>query len=282
MRREIHVRVKMGMVEMNDVHQHFCPDVDIFFYFKASPRDLRSIKENDKEGESYEDDGCEFHSLRKTPFGIWPFWEPHFDFLSEVEPAFITDILIGSKETLSIGRKNILPKIQQRINHTSFPYDRQIIDVVLLSNNCIFKRWDIGNKCPNEQRLSYDEWHVQALLNSLADAWDLERIRIRVEADDKKEMNSMNSKATIFLYVQREYQYYMTNICVMLSLIVMLQTWMPNFPYDESRFDFALQLVLTQIAFRFVTQKLIPSNSYQMYLDWFMLAGFLVLFLRFI
>lgn len=266
----------MGMVEMDDVNQHFRPDVDIFFYFKASPRDMQRIKENDKEEESYEDDGSEFHSLRKTPDGAWPFWEPHFDFLSEVEPAFVTDYSYWIKGDKIYGRKNILPKIQQRINHTAFPYDRQIIDVVLLSNNCIFKRWDIGNRCPSEQRLSYDEWHVQGLLNSLADIWDLERIRIRIEADEKE----CNSKATIFLYVEREYQYYMTNISVMLSLIVMLQTWMPNFPYDESRFDFALQLVLTQIAFRFVTQNLIPLNNYQMYLDWYMLVGFLVLFFR--
>mmetsp|Transcript_16739 Transcript_16739/g.24746 ORF Transcript_16739/g.24746 Transcript_16739/m.24746 type:complete len:477 (+) Transcript_16739:258-1688(+) len=277
-RREIHVRVKMGMVEMNDVHQHFRPDVDIFFYFKATKRDLQGIKENDIEGESYEDDGCDFHGLHRTDAGIWPFWEPHFDFQSETEMAFITDYSYWIKGDIIYGRKNILPKLQQRINHTAFPYDRQIVDVVLLSNNCLFRRWDIANNCPKEQRLSYDEWHVQGMLNALADLWDLERIRMRIQADEE----NMNSKATIFLYVQREHEYYTFNISLMLFMIVSLQTWIPNFPYNESRYDFALQLVLTQIAFRFVTQNLIPLTSYLMYLDKFMLLGFALLFVRFI
>merc|ERR1719162_294416 len=117
------------------------------------------------------------------------------------------------------------------MNHTAFPYDRQILDVELLSNNCLFKNWEKNNDCPREIKLNVDKWHIQCELASLADAWDLNRIRLKIEDDEVE----LSSKASILLYIQREHEYYTFNISITLFLIIILQNWLPNFPYTSSR-----------------------------------------------
>jgi len=300
--RRIYLRIKLGMIEINDVDQQYRPDVDIFFYYEATEEDKRQMGYSNKNTTNKKKNrGRYFHNAMKKD-GEWPFWTPHFDFNSEVEEALITDesywIMSNSDADADadadaddttvflFGRINMVPKLQNRINHTAFPYDRQILHVELLSNNCCFEHWNRDNDCPRELKLFYDQWHIQGELNSLADTWDLHCVRINIErSDSNNQINayaSLSSKANLFMYIQREPEYYTYNISLMLFFIVSLQNWIINFPFDESRFEFALNLVLTQIAFRFVISAIVPRTSYLMYLDKYMQIGFVLLVLRFI
>jgi len=287
--RKIYIRIKLGMIDINDVDQQYRPDVDIFFYYAASEEDKKdlghTVKKKNKKIHY-------FQNLMKVD-GEWPFWTPHFDFDSEVEVALVTDESYwlshdDDGKIYIFGRVNMVPKLQNRINHTAFPYDRQILFVELLSNNCLFERWNRDNDCPHELKLFYDQWHIQGELNSLADTWDLDRVRIKIEQSNPFDRNnsegalSLSSKANLFMYIQREPEYYTYNISLMLFFIVLLNCWIVNFPFDESRFDFALNLVLTQIAFRFVISNIVPRTSYLMYLDKYMQIGFILLVVRFI
>jgi len=295
--RKVHIRVKLGMAEINDVRQQYRPDVDIFFYYKATPSDMKKIKRSfivDMKGKEKKKEekkknrmlvstkSTRVHDYKNINMddNEWPMWTPHFDFESEVDQVLVTDesYWINMKTRLIFGRKNMVPNLQNRINHTAFPYDRQILHIDLLSNNCLFECWNMHNNCPKELKLFYERWHIQGELNALADAWDLVRVLIKIEKDVK----AISSHATLLMYIQREPEYYTYNISIMLFLIVCLQNWILSFPFDESRFDFALNLVLTQIAYRFVVQGLVPRTSYQMYLDKFMLLGFVLLICRFI
>merc|ERR1711862_8257 len=91
----------------------------------------------------------------------------------------------------------------------------------------------------------------------------------------------LSSKAIILLYIQREHEYYTFNISITIFLIIILQNWLPNFPYNSTRYNFALTLVLTLITFRFVTQSLIPLTSYLKYLEKYILVAFALLMFRF-
>ena len=150
------------------------------------------------------------------------------------------------------------------------------------------KKRKVDNDCPHKVKLFYDQQHIQGGLNSLADTWDLNRVRIKVKQSNLFDQNnskgalSLSSKANLFMYIQREPEYYTYNISLMLFFIVLLNCWIVNFPFDESQFDFALNLVLTQIAFRFVILALVPRTSYLIYLDKYMQIGFIFLVVQFI
>jgi len=275
--RNVHIRIKLGMIMIDDVAQQYRPDVDIYFYYHAN--------DDDKAGPDWETKIANFSNFRgeyqnidKNESGEWPVWVPHFDFGSEVEEAMITDESFWiNREGVIFGRKNWIPKLQNRFNTTAFPFDRQILNIELLSNNCLFQQWSRHNDCPKQQSLFYDLWHIQGELDALADVWDLDRVRMNVNID----VDDVSSQANLLMYIARKPNYYAINISTMLFFIIFLQIYLPFFPYDESRFDFALQLVLTQVAYRFITQTMLPQTGYLMYLDKYMLAGFGILILRF-
>jgi len=267
----IHIRMKVGLVNINDIAQQYRPDVNVFFYFK--PIDgASSLQESSTKGKS----SNKFEVIKEMD----GFWRPKFDFLNEVDEPLVTDesYWINRQDGTVFGRVNMIPTLQKRMNHTAFPYDRQILDVELLSNNCLFKNWERSNDCPREIKLNVDKWHIQGELASLADAWDLNRIRLKIEDDEVE----LSSKASILLYIQREHEYYTFNISITLFLIIILQNWLPNFPYTSSRYNFALTLVLTLVAFRFVIQNLIPLTSYLKCIEKYMLVAFILLVFRFI
>merc|ERR1712125_264475 len=76
--------------------------------------------------------------------------------------------------------------------------------------------------------------------------------------------------------------YYIWNIVFVYFLIIFAHAGMIAYPYNETRFDFAMTLALTTVAFKFVTSTLVPKVSYLTYLDRYMLSGLAILGVRFI
>lgn len=261
---DVHIRVKLGMVEIDDVNNNYRPDVDVFFYFKASS----NIRYKGSRRE-----GARFENIEK------PSWVPNFDFENEVDEMLVIDecYWIDNDAGLVFGRRNMVPHLQERFDHHAFPFDRQVLDVKLLSDNCLFQSWkkDDG-QCPLELRLQDERWQIQGELNALADSWNLKKVTMTINNDE----NALSSVAHLCTFLERRSKYYMLNIGLVLFLIILAQACMVIYPFNETRFTFTLQLLLVSVAFKFVTQSEIPKINYTMNLDRYIGLGMLVLFAR--
>mmetsp|Transcript_21173 Transcript_21173/g.34485 ORF Transcript_21173/g.34485 Transcript_21173/m.34485 type:complete len:389 (-) Transcript_21173:20-1186(-) len=261
------VRFKVGVIDIDDVQQVFKPDVNIFFYYK-----LEGDKWIDK---SNLRGGVRFENLLEKPL-----WVPNFDFSNEVEEPLITDesFWYDSKLDLVFGRINVIPTIQERFDHHKFPFDRQVLDIQLMSNNTELFAWKKARgEYPVELSLKRPEWLVQCELSSMADAWDLFDIQTQISNDP----DALSSAVHFLIFLERSSAFYIWNIAFVHFLIISAQTCMFVFPFDESRFDFSMQLALTTVAFKFVTTTLVPKTAYLTSLDSYMLAGLLLLSFRF-
>jgi len=263
---EVYIRVKLGIIEIDDVAQQYRPSVDVFFYFKA--------KDN-VEHQSLSVGKIRFENIRK------PSWVPHFKFENGVDKMVVTDesYWIDNDTGLIFGRKNMIPSLQQRFDHSAFPFDRHILDIRLHSSNCLLQRWEnIDRHCPIEVQLNDEKWQIQGELNALADSWKLKNITMTI-SDNKDNLFSI---ANLCISIERRSEYYLLSIGFVLFLINLLQACIFLYPYNEARFSFAMQLVLTTVVFKFVIQSTVPKTCYMMNFDRYMVFGMLVLTMRFV
>lgn len=81
------------------------------------------------------------------------------------------------------------------------------------------------------------------------------------------------------VFVEREATYYELNIGIILYFIVLAALCSVGIPFDSSQDRFALvvTLMLTSVAFKFVTHEMTPNTPYLTLLDKFMLVGMLTL-----
>ena len=115
------------------------------------------------------------------------------------------------------------------------------------------------------------------MLNAVADAWDLKDLVTHALNDDKNKSSIVHFQ----VFLEREAEYYFWNIAMVYFIIIFLKVVLVAFPYTEGRFDFAMTLALTTVAFMFVTTTMVPKTSYLTFLDKYMLVGLLLLAVRF-
>lgn len=263
---EVHVRLKICMVDINDVSQQYRPDVNIYFYYLPKDPVDGDLSKKGKD--------------RFTKLDTHPSWKPHFDFENEVNKAIVIDesYWIDRHTGLIFGRIDLIPHIQGRFDHQPFPFDRQLLLVRLLSNNCLFKRWEKKHDdFPVELRLAEENWQFQCDLQTMRDTWHLHDATL----DIKLNVEALSSNATISIFLQRESKYFVVNTGFIFFLIMISQACLVVFPYNQSRLDFIITLILTAVAFKFVVQYQIPNTHYLMSLDRYMVFGFCELGLRF-
>mmetsp|Transcript_12505 Transcript_12505/g.18355 ORF Transcript_12505/g.18355 Transcript_12505/m.18355 type:complete len:400 (-) Transcript_12505:146-1345(-) len=264
---EVHVRLKICMVKIDDVSQQYKPHVNIYFYFK--PEDPINA-ETPRKG------GGRFVNLDTDPS-----WKPHFDFENQVNKAIVNDesYWIDTHTGIIFGRIDLIPHIQGRFDHQPFPFDRQILRIKLLSNNCLFQRWEKNNDdCPMVLRLTEEKWQFQCELKALTDSWRLEDATLEIESN----VEDLGSSGTVSIFLQRKSKYFIVNIGFVIFLIMMAQGCLFLFPYNQSRLEFSITLMLTVVVFKFVMQYQIPHTSCLMSLDRYMLFGLCELGLRFL
>ncbi len=262
MTRKVYVKSNITMINIDDVAQVFKADVNLLFYFHA---DMMNINENGRRN-------LQFANLDAIS------WEPHIDFRDEVEEAEVTDksFWYDAENNLIFGRINLITTIQQRFDHSRFPFDRQLIRLDLFSNNCLMLEWeDHIMNYPKELRLNHPG-KVQLNLTSMADPWTAESITCKIQND--KAMHSTLVQFEVFL--SRNSFYYIVNLGFVYSLIVSSQACLYAFDESSARFRFSLQLILTAVAFKFVATATIPKCPYQTSLDVYINLGFLFLCCR--
>jgi len=245
----------------------FKPDVNIFYYYEPT---FRMNMQGSRQGVRFEN-----MSKSRIP------WEPHFDFANETDEVVVTDesFWYDVESNIVFGRKNLVPKVQERFDHSAFPFDRQIIDLQLMSNNVMLRQWELlaPGSYPVELSLMEDEWVLQTELAAVADLWDLHDTQVQLLNDDV----NCSSSAHFQIFLQRASRYFVVNIAFVYFLIISAQTCMVIFAYNESRIEFAMALALTSVAFLFVSSTLVPKTSYLSYLDKYFILGLVLLAGRF-
>lgn len=269
----VHVCIKLGMVEIDDVAQQFKPDVNVFLYFK--PVNSAMLESSISTQEKSVSENVRFINLDEHPS-----WTPNISFGNKVNETFVIDesYWIDTQTGLVFGRLNMIPHLQTRLDHQSFPFDRQLLNITLLSNNSLFQRWKKSHSdCPVGLRLKEENWQIECEIKTLADTWDLKDVDMEI----KKEKNAQSSTAHITVYLQRDSKYYVINIGLVFFLIIMTQSCIFVFPYNETRFDFTITIALAGVALKFCTQSQVPKTNSLMSLDRYMVFGFLMLGMRF-
>ena len=142
------------------------------------------------------------------------------------------------------------------------------------------KRWEItsNDEFPPEVSMDNPNWIAQCELNAVADAWDLKDLVTHAINDSKNKSSIVHFQ----VFMEREAEYYFWNIAMVYFIIIFLKSVIVAFPYTEARFDFAMTLALTTVAFMFVTTTMVPKTSYLTFMDKYMLIGLFLLFTRFL
>lgn len=262
----VYFRTKLTLVEVDDVNQVVRPSVDVFMYWEPTWRVEGVVRGGT----------VRFQNMHK------PIWVPHLDFNNEVQESLTTDesYWYDEEDNLIFMRWTVIPTVQDRFDHAAFPFDRQILDVQLLSNNCQMKPWELTEygTFPVECSMQNQDWIIQCELAAVADSWDLERVELDVVNDNV----AWSVSARFRIFVQRSSGYFLWNIGFVYALIIAAQVCLIVYPYNESRFDFAMALALTSVAFLFVSSSMVPKTSYLTRLDQFFLLGLVLLACRFI
>mmetsp|Transcript_33163 Transcript_33163/g.40705 ORF Transcript_33163/g.40705 Transcript_33163/m.40705 type:complete len:400 (-) Transcript_33163:143-1342(-) len=258
-------RFKVGVLDIDDVEQSIRVDVNCFFYFKP-------VEPIDFHGGQH----VRFENISR------PAWVPHFDFENEIEEVICTDesYWYDTKTGMVFGRLNWIPQIQERFDHHPFPFDRQILDVQCLVNNCQQEEWQLNDERdhPVEMMMDHPEYVSQCELNAEADAWNLKMLKTHCLNDDENKSSIVHFQ----IFLDRVPDYYFWNVVMVYYLIILLKCVIIAFPYTEARFDYAMTLALTTVAFKFVTAELVPRTSYLTMLDKYMLFGLVLLMIRFL
>mmetsp|Transcript_8100 Transcript_8100/g.10568 ORF Transcript_8100/g.10568 Transcript_8100/m.10568 type:complete len:406 (-) Transcript_8100:1625-2842(-) len=261
----INARFKLGILKINDVEQSVRVDVNCFFYYDP-------VEPVEFTGGQH----VRFENIHKSQVFV-----PNFDFENEMEEALVTDesYWLDTKTGRVFGRVNWIPHIQERFDHKPFPFDRQIVDVKLFVNNTRLNQWELTDpkRFPVELLMDNPEWISQVELNAVADAWNLKKLETHCTNDDLHKSSEVHFQ----VFLDREHRYYFWNIAMVYFVIIFLKCVIIAFPYTEERFEYAMTLALTTVAFKFVTSELVPRTSYLTYLDKYSLFGLFLLLIRF-
>jgi hypothetical protein len=173
-------------------------------------------------------------------------------------------------------------RVKQKLNFRRFPFDRQAINVVIESNNCQAVpypdvREGCGSKMADIEPISFKGVpDVEMALDAAAYLWTLEFAQVKANTDAEG-LTKVHTHARL----ERRASYYEWNIGFIMYMIVLAAFVGCAIPLDSVADRFALDstLILTTVAFKFVTSEMTPKTPYMTRMDQFMLTGVLVLML---
>lgn len=149
----------------------------------------------------------------------------------------------------------------------SFPYDRQVLEVVASIDDCIIEKWSLESEnIPDDF-----EGRKNVHLYTAANGWVLDRTSTTA---------TETGKATYFrakFSITRQPQYYLWTIVFVTFLIGLFNLVIVGIDQTklDSRVTITLTLMLTTVAFKFVTMNFVPPTSYQTRLDWYTTSSFI-------
>lgn len=159
---------------------------------------------------------------------------------------------------------NSIVKVWAHMDLHRFPYDRQVFDLTMGIYDYNLQQWFLEEeKRPNDKFSK-----PSATLYSTVTGWRLDKSRCEIK--DKKH------RVTARFYVSRNPDYYLYSIVFVTFLIGLFNLVIVAMDQADiaARVSFTLTLMLTTVAFKFVTMGFVPPTAYQTMLDWYTTCSF--------
>ena len=160
--------------------------------------------------------------------------------------------------------------LHERLELQRFPFDRQNFTFEFECTNSTLTPWS----CAHIPEQVTDELGSFAASNFIgecdSESWNLDRFLAR---------QTSPSRCCLKPGLSRLPSFYLWNIVFPVFMIVQIATLTSAIDYTDygSRFSCMLTLLLTIVAFKFVTSSFVPKVSYQTFLDVYTLTGYVFL-----
>jgi len=251
--------------KIDDMNQCIIVDFTIYSYMKQKAKP----------------DGVD--EMTKTELGKLS-WVPAYTFYCLTgEKTMIEETVYANEATGDVYLiQNWVITIQEALELQKFPFDRQIFSVMFSCGNAIYCPFPPGSREGGPPSFMQpggpgtdNTWLTQVILAVESNMWILH------EAEATFETENEVSTYCIELKLERRSSYYLWNICVPYFLLGLLSLTAYAIPMTDGnpndRFSLMMTLILTAVAFKFVTSGLVPKTSYLTLLDKYALFGFFFL-----
>ena len=205
-------------------------------------------------------------------------WIPAYTFYNLTgEKNLVEETVYANEATGDVYLfQNWVITIQEGLELQKFPFDRQIFQVIFQCGNAIYRPFPPGSREGGPPSFpAADDDLTEVFLVVESSMWILHDVVASVETETEA------STYKIELKLERRSSYYLWNICLpyfLLGLLSLAAYAIPMVDGNPSdRFGFMMTLILTAVAFKFVTSGLVPKTSYLTLLDKYALLGFFFL-----
>jgi len=169
----------------------------------------------------------------------------------------------------------IAGEFAEKLELKSFPFDCQELSVTLcLGVPCLAGKEQVCFQSPDP-----DESKVILNVFSLQNSWMRpERVFLKFDWTDKDKNWQEHQFPTvkISVYLQRKYGFYLWNVVLPMFLIASMSACSMSIHIDKvaDRLSATLTLVLTAVAYKYITAQMVPTIGYNTWLDKYVLACF--------
>ena len=247
------VRTYMTINEIDDVHQKFTLDFELYFQWEDPEHPNLSI---DDSNEEYED---------ISP----PAWVPSFFICDTAQNEVLSDFKYKKRGGWYFGEVNWLVTINVTFDVHYFPFDRQILEVGLVCDNGELIPFDITKGIP----VSYKKSCTNSTVHYKLKTFKIENFEVMIEI--KRGL----SRSLHSIYITRSADFYLANIVFVMFLIVLVSASVYIIDVNDfgGRIGVLLTSILTAVAFKFVTITFVPQVPYLTTLDIYNLISFAAL-----
>eukprot|EP00041_Stephanoeca_diplocostata_P026015 m.693544 g.693544 ORF g.693544 m.693544 type:complete len:390 (+) comp22873_c0_seq13:170-1339(+) len=262
---QVGIRLQCCVLRIDDLQQSCKVDITAFYHYRRDADANRTHSPNSKIN------GPRIRRLRDSKA-----WRPRVNFLNVLDQTvLLEDTLFEDTSTgTRFGVLNWVVVLDEKLELQRFPFDRQIFTVTSEWIDAELVPWD-SNELPPSTFPESDET-VEIVSISESALWKL--CRGKVESEFLS--NDGQSRLEIELFMERYSSYYIWNFVVVLFTLVVAAPTDIVISLDDvqDRFAFIVALVLTAVAFKFVTSTMVPKTAYLTYLDKYTLVayGFLI------
>lgn len=206
-----------------------------------------------------------------------PGWRPKFAFFNLTHPAVVVEETFYARESTGdlYMFLNFIITIQEHLDLRKFPFDRQTCEIKFYLINARYVPFSKEAR-QNVPPSFPDEYFPQLDVELIAESqlWLLHSADANVSA-----LQGGGSEFLVHISFERKTDYYLSNILLPYFFIGLVSFGVYSIPLAEdpsSRINFMITIILTAIAFKFVTSGLVPKTSYLTLLDKYITAGFLL------
>lgn len=212
-----------------------------------------------------------------------PEWTPEI-FIDECkeEMNVIDEQYWKNNHGVYYGLRLIKATVLNSMNLKRFPFDKQILHIKCYSSNCVYHEYNVNagrspygtSGVPLHVTYQHFDWQLDDALGSRPSSTS-------EQAEDEPDLS-------IALYVRRKPEFYLYNIVFPTFIIILCSFGTALVPVDDfsSRTSITLTLLLTVVAFKFISISWLPNIPYLTMLDKYssvsLFSIFLVVFENFI